>query len=387
MSTASWVRLAAPTFDAQDRARIHEVLDSGQLIQGRYVAAFEALVANWLGDGIHVLACSSGTAALHLALLGLQLSPGSGVLVPAFTWPSTAFVIVQAGLVPVFVDIDPATFNIAPTAIPAALEAARARGVAVRAMLPVHLFGVPAEMSALLALAVAWDLRVVEDAACAIGTRCEGGAAGTLGDVGCFSLHPRKTITTGEGGLLTTRDAALAERLGRLRNHGMHRTPDGIVFLDPGLNYRMLELSGALGIGQMSQLDHILAVRRALAARYLQGLADHPHLQLPAGLFDPGHSYQSFTVWLRDAAMRPLVIERLRAHQIETTIGTYCVTDQPVWANNPAVDPAAFPHARAAARSLWTLPLHGAMTPSDVDRVLDVLWDPTLFVPELGGHR
>lgn len=360
------IRLAAPTFDAADRARIDEVLSSGMLVQGRFVEQFEALVADYLG--VEVIANSSGTAALHLALLALDLRPGDEVIVPAFTWPSTAHVIVHAGGRPVFVDIDPDTLNLDIAATADAITAS------TRALLPVHLFGVPAAMKPLLAMTRDANIAIIEDAACAIGTVCDTGElAGTIGTIGCFSLHPRKIITTGEGGLCTTRDPALAQRLRRLRNHGMTPTDDGLRFVDIGLNYRLTELGGALGVGQMGQLASILESRRRLGRHYLARLAQIDGIRVPAGMADAGNTFQSLVIDLGGSERRSAVMAALGQRQIPTTIGTHAVTDQPWYIEHLGVDPSAFPHAHAAWRGLMTLPLHQHMTADEVDHVCDAL--------------
>jgi perosamine synthetase len=367
------IRLCEPTFTQADRDRIENVLTSGQMIQGRYVAEFESLASDWLG--CEIIACSSGTAALHLAVLALGLQPGDEILVPAFTWPSTAHVIVQAGLVPVFVDVDPDNLCVTGDAM------RRAVGPRTRAILPVHLFGATAPMGDLLDLARDHQLYVIEDAACSIGSRVDTGEwSGTVGHIGCFSLHPRKTITTGEGGLLATRDAKLADRLRLLRNHGMERTDQGIIFTEPGLNYRLGEIGGALGVGQMQQLTEILQQRRALTEAYLELLADLP-VHVPFGIRNPNAAIQSFVIDLAplagDVATLPAwrqnIMASLRDAGVETTIGTYCVTDQPVYQHRALPSPQAFPGSRHLARALMTLPLHHRMRREDVHTVVSAL--------------
>lgn len=374
------IRLAAPTFDEADRARIDEVLRSGMLVQGRYVAEFEALVSQWMGIG--TLACSNGTAALHLALLALDLRAGDEVIVPAFTWPSTAHVIVQAGARPVFVDIDPETLNLDPDAMLAAITPQ------TRAILPVHLFGIPAPMTAVMQAAAPAGLAVIEDAACAIGTICDDGRlAGTIGTIGCFSLHPRKIITTGEGGLLTSRDPEILARLSRLRNHGMIATDGGIRFVDAGLNYRLTELGGALGIGQMGQLDFILQRRRALGRYYLEQLASLDAIRVPGGLGDAGNTFQSFVVDVDRPERRTTIMAKLAAAGIPTTIGTYSVTDQPIYRDLFGLRGEDFPSALHAARALMTLPLHQHMVESEVDQVVAALRNATTSMQTREGSQ
>lgn len=368
------IRLGHPQFSAADRERIDDILTTGMLVQGKYVAAFEEKVSTFLGTP--TLACSSGTAALHLALLACGIGPGDDVLVPAFTWPSTAHVIVQAGARPVFVDIEPDRLGMDPEL------ARKAVTPSTRAILPVHLFGIPCRIEPLLELAAEINAVVIEDAACALGTTLDGGQlAGTVGAVGCFSLHPRKIITTGEGGLTCTADAQLFARLHALRNHGMVRTDAGIEFVEAGLNYRLPEIGGALGVGQMEIVDDIVASRRTLAALYTELLQDLP-VRVPQGVRMPGAVPQSYVVDLHDAFVdhpeptqaRAAVMARLYAAGIESTIGTYAVTDQPVYTAPPfSVHSAAYPMAQRAAGTLLTLPLHPRLNPDDVQQVVRVL--------------
>jgi dTDP-4-amino-4,6-dideoxygalactose transaminase len=366
------IRLSQPQFTDADRVRIEDILTTGMLVQGRYVAEFEALVSAWLQTP--TVACANGTAALHLALLACGIGEGDEVLVPAFTWPSTAHVIVQTGARPVFVDIESERLGMDPE------QAVRRLTERTRAVLPVHLFGVACDYAPLEMMANAHGLKIIEDAACALGTRLDDGRlAGTAGDIGCFSLHPRKVITTGEGGLLSTSDAGLMARLHALRNHGMLRTPDGIQFVEAGLNYRLPELGGALGVGQMGMLDGIIERRRVLAARYMELLKGLP-VRVPAGMTLLSTVPQSFVVDLSPAAgpsypvheLRQAVMARMLRSGIETTIGTYSVVDQPVYAAQ-GVRGADYPVAWQAARALLTLPLHPLLTDSDIEVVVRVL--------------
>ena len=361
MTEPALIRLASPDFGDDDLARVREVLSSGWLVQGPFVKAFESGMSELLGQ--EAIACSSGTAALHLALLALGVGPGDEVLVPAFTWPATAATVVQVGARPVFVDVDLDDLAMIPTAAVAAVTRA------TRAMLPVHLFGIPAQMSALTTIANAHQLHVIEDAACALGTATALGQAGTVGDVGCYSFHPRKNITTGEGGVVTARDPAVLTRLRAFLNHGIEVGEDGPAFEHAGLNYRLSDVAGALGVGQLEKFATILAARRRLGRRYLAGLAD-TQVRVPAGLADPGNTFQSLVVELPSEIARDGLLTHLRAAQIQCTIGTYAVTSQPYYQREWDVDPAAFPNADRLMRRLVTLPLHHRMSAADVDRVV-----------------
>jgi dTDP-4-amino-4,6-dideoxygalactose transaminase len=255
------IPVARPEIGQGEIQAVAEVLESGQLVQGARVMEFEAKVAAYLGTK-HAVAVSSGTAALHLALLGLGIGPGDEVLVPDFTFPACANAVELTGAAPVLIDIDLATFNLDVASIRSALTPR------TKALMPIHMFGQPADMDPVLAIAREKGLLVVEDAACALGSEYRGRRCGGLADVGCISFHPRKVITTGEGGMLATNNLALAERLRVLRNHGQVLSEGRIRFEQVGFNYRMTEFQGALGVVQMDRLESFIERRIALASLY-----------------------------------------------------------------------------------------------------------------------
>jgi dTDP-4-amino-4,6-dideoxygalactose transaminase len=244
------IRLSTPVVEDDDLDAVRQVLETGYLVQGRNVEEFEAAVASVVGTQ-HAVAVSSGTAALHVALLALGVGPGDRVATTAYSWIATANVIELCGAEPVFVDIDKATFNMDPAEL--------ARVGDVKAVLPVHAFGLMADMEAI----GSYGLPVVEDAACALGATWAGRPAGSWGRAGCFSFHPRKAVTTGEGGMVVTDDGSVAAVARELRNHGQ---ADG-QFVRPGFNYRMTDFQGALGVTQMAKLERVVTARRAAAAR------------------------------------------------------------------------------------------------------------------------
>jgi perosamine synthetase len=359
------IRLCEPTFDDADRARVLDVLATGQLVQGAYVARLEAALARHLAQPVAV--CGSGTAALALALRAVGVGPGTDVVVPGFTWPSVANVVLSLGATLRVVDIDAASLNFDPDTMLGAV------GPATRAVVPIHQFGIPAQVAPLVHALRGTDVRVVEDAACALGTVCEGSAwAGTIGDIGCFSFHPRKIVTTGEGGAVTTADAALDQRLRVLRNHGQDPTRGLERFVDVGLNDRMPEVSAALGIGQVDALSATLAARRELGAAYIDSLDGLRSLRVPAGVRAPGNNFQSFVVELADPARRDAWMAALADAGVQTTIGTYALAAQPTF-QAVGVAPHTTPNAMRAMASLVTLPLHGGMTTADVARVVDTI--------------
>ncbi len=264
------IRLTRPSIEADDLQAVHDAVASGHLVQGPRVAEFERAVADLVGAR-HAVAVTNCTAALQMALLALDVKAGDVVVVGAYSWPTTANVVELCGAQPVFVDVDPATFNLDPEALDATLtRLRRSRELArrVKAIIPIHTFGQIADMPRILEVAARHGVPVIEDAACALGASLDGRQAGAWGVMGCFSFHPRKAVTTGEGGAITTDDDRLAAYLRALRNHGQDfeaGTPDQFVM--PGFNNRMTEFQGALGVTQMSKVARIVAARRAHAAR------------------------------------------------------------------------------------------------------------------------
>jgi len=360
------IRLTVPSIEADDLQAVGEVLASGMLVQGPRVATFESAVAEHLGVE-HVVAVSSGTAALHLSLLAAGVGPGDIVVTTAYSWPATANVIELCGAMPVFVDIDPATFNLSPAALEAELsrllaDADRRR---VKAILPIHAFGQMADMPAIMALAARHGLAVVEDAACALGATWQGRQAGTWGLTGCFSLHPRKAVTTGEGGLVCTADAAIARRIRALRNHGLDPQTPG-EFVEPGFNYRMTEFQAALGSTQLAKLGRIVAARRAAAARYDELLAGGP-VRPPAVAAEAGAVYQTYVALLPAQATtrRDELIARLKRRGVETNIGTIHVPMTAYYRKTYGHRRGEFPVTDEVFEQSLSLPLYESIRPDD----------------------
>jgi len=355
------IRLAWPEIGDEEVQAVAAVLRSHFLVGGPAVQEFEGRVATAVGTR-HAVAVSSGTAALHLALLALDVGPGDEVVVPGFSHPATANVVERVGARPVLVDIDLRTYNVDPAAMMAAV------GPRTKALMPVHLFGQPAEMEPLLAAAADRGIRVVEDAACALGATYRGRPCGSLADLGCFSFHPRKVITTGEGGMVTTNDDALAERVRRLRNHGQVLQGGRGRFLEAGLNYRLTDLQGAIGVTQMRRLTSILERRAALAQAYAAALPDCASVALP---FVPTHvlpAWQSYVVLIAEGIDRDAVQERLREEGVESTLGTYAIAAQPHYR-----DHSPLPRSLAAQQRTLALPLHTGMSADDVGTVAAAL--------------
>jgi perosamine synthetase len=346
------IRLARPDVGDAELAAVAEVIESGQLTMGPKVAELEAAVAGAVGTA-HAAVVSSGTAALHLALLALDIGPGDEVIVPAYTFPATANVVELSGARAVLADVDPDTFSVDPAAVAAAVTPR------TRAVLAVHLFGRPVEWEA-LQTAVPQEIALVEDAAGALGARYRDTPCGALGVAGCLSFHPRKIVTTGEGGAVTTDEAALDAAVRRLRHHGWAALGDMPV---PGFNYRLPDLLCAIGIPQVGRLEQLLRARERVAGWYTERLESL--VPTPAAAEGDRHGWQAYVVQLE---RRDQALEGLRAQAIEAQIGT--------WALHRLVPYAAqgpFPGADRAFERALALPFASTTTEEEVDRVVAFL--------------
>jgi perosamine synthetase len=314
------IQLSRPCFDDGELEAVGRVLESGWVIQGPEVEAFEARIAA-LHEARHCIAVSSGTAALHVSYLALGVGPGDAVFIPSFAWPSAANMAKLVGAEPLFVDVLPGTYNIDPEDLARQIEKCFSKGISKPgAIVPVHEFGLPADMDRVLAVASRYSLPVIEDAACALGAIYQGKPIGTSGRLGIFSFHPRKSITTGEGGAIVTNDDELADRCRLWRNHGQRMVAGQRDFILPGLNYRMTEMQAAIGQVQLTKFPALLEKRRALVREYFKLLSGCPAIGLPFDQAD--HTWQTFMVVLEERLTRHSVIERLGAQGIECGAGS-----------------------------------------------------------------
>jgi dTDP-4-amino-4,6-dideoxygalactose transaminase len=350
------IRLARPDVGEAELAAVAEVLASGALTMGPRVGELECALAGAVGTA-DAVAVSSGTAALHLAVLALGIGSGDEVIVPAYTFPATASAVELTGARVVLVDVDPRTFLLRPEQVAAAVTER------TRAVIAVHLFGRPVAWEE-LQTALPQRVALLEDAAGALGARYRGTPCGALGVAACFSFHPRKIVTTGEGGAVTTDDAELAAAVRRLRHHGLAHDRSGAVDIPaPGFNYRLADVLCALGIPQLERLEQLLAARARVAGWYEERLG---HLvETPTAAAGDRHGWQAYVVGLdrRDEALAAL-----RAQGIEVQIGTYAVHRLSAFAGR-----GAFPGADAAAARALALPLSTTTTEDEVERVAAAL--------------
>ena len=371
------IQISLPSIGIEEWEALKDPIMSGWLTSGPKVNEFETEFAK-RHKVKHAIAVTSATTALHLALVALNVGPGDEVIVPAFTWVSTANAVLYQRANVVFCDIDPNTFNIDPK------ELSKKITSKTKAIMVVHLFGLCANMDEIKA--VTKDIPIIEDGACAAGAAYKGVPAGGLGDLGCFSFHPRKSITTGEGGMVTTNDDTLAEKLKVLRNHGAsiseeqrHKGPKPYILPDfnvLGYNYRMTDLQGALGIVQLKKLDVFINQREKWAQYYQKELSKISWLKVPKISSDFKHGWQSF-VLLIDEINAPFsrnkIMEILQEKGISTRPGTHAAHMLKFYSDLYNIKPEDFPGAQKANDFSISIPIHNRMNKYDFVYIITIL--------------
>lgn len=380
-----YINIAEPSLGEEEWQALKEPLDTGWLTQGPKVKEFEEKFAR-KHKVQYAAAVTSCTTALHLALKAIGVKPGDNVIVPSFTWIATANAVEYCGAVPIFCDNDIITYNIDVDKLEKLLETLYREGKTVQALLPVHLFGLTADMDRITVLAKKYGFYIVEDAACAAGALYHGRPAGSLGDVGCFSFHPRKIITTGEGGMCTTNNPEFAEKISRLRSHGAslseeqrhssdspYLMPD---FNDLGYNYRMSDLQGAVGSIQIGRLDGFINERRQWAHFYDVELEALNWLITPTEPDGCRHSYQAYVCRINSQKIsltRNQIMQKMHEAGIGTRAGTHAVHELGYYKNKYRLKTEDYPVAAELYANTVSLPLHNRMNELDYKRVVDVL--------------
>lgn len=368
------IPISLPSMGQEEWEALKEPVFSGWITQGPKVNQFEKMFAE-RHQVKHAYAVSNCTTALHLALVALNIKPGDEVIVPAFTWVSTANAVMYCGATPVFADIDPVTFNLDLNDLKKRITSK------TKAIIPVHLFGLCADIDSIRKIAP--SIPLIEDGACAAGSGLNGKPAGSLGDIGCFSFHPRKSITTGEGGMLTTNNDALAEKLNMLRNHGAsiseeqrHHGPKPYILPEfdvVGYNYRMTDLQGAMGVVQLKKLDQFIDERQKWADYYTESFQDVAWLRTPVVAAGFKHGWQSYVLFIdetKSPRKRNDIMEYLQQQGISTRPGTHAVHMLGFYAKNFNIKPSDFPGAFAANEYSMSIPLHNRMSAEDYEYIV-----------------
>ncbi len=361
----SKIPLAKPYFDLEELEEIKKVLDSGWVSQGPKVKEFEEKIASYLGVK-YAIAVTNCTAALHLALLSSGIKKGDEVLVADFTFPATGHSVLYCGARPVFIDVKLDTYNIDTELIEEKITDK------TKAIIPVHTFGQPAEMDKIIKISKDHNLKVIEDAACALGAKYNDKNAGAIGDIGCFSFHARKGITTGEGGMAVTNDKNLAEKMRHLSVFGMtsawvrEKSDEFVVpsFTEAGYNYKMSDITAAVGVSQIRKLEKIIERKKELAKYWNEKLNEIDYIEPPYVDNNVKHVYQSYVSLVDKCINRNKIIELLMKKDIQTQIGTYASHIQPVYNSTDKCSNSFEIFERSLA-----LPMYFKLREEDIDMV------------------
>lgn len=367
------IPLTKPEFDDEEERLVCEAIRSGWVTQGPMVADFERQVAEYV-QARAAVAVTSATAGLFLSMKALGIGPGDEVIVPSLSFIATANGIVQAGATPVFVDVDPETLNIDSGLVEQAITPR------TRAIVPVDQLGMPAEMEPLRTLADQHGLKLVQDGACALGARYNGQPVGKLANMVCYSFHPRKVIVTGEGGMITTEDEELADRMKRMRHQGMsvsdlerHRASKAIVETYPeiGYNFRMSDLQAAMGLAQMKKLPSLLTKRRRLAERYHSAFGERDDIEIPMESSRRRFNYQSYIVRLRGAkrSERDVILEEMHRRGVQARRGLMAIHLEPCYAG-ARLGGTGLPWTEAVANTSVNLPIYPSLREREQEYVI-----------------
>ena len=371
------IPITKPYFDNDEINILKECLDSGWVTQGPLTEKFENLFKEEHSCQ-YAVSASSCTAALHIALLALGINAGDEVIVPAFTWITSASCVEYVGADVKFVDVEKETMNIDPAKIEEAITPK------TKAIIAVHLFGCPAKMDEIMEIAKKHHLYVVEDCACAIGTTYKGKKVGTIGDIGCFSFHPRKAITTGEGGMCSTNDEALYYKMIQYKNHGASLTRKGADYGNPyyfgvydevGYNLRLSDIQAAVGIAQFKKLHMLLEDRKRCVDYYIEKLTGNSNIILPILPQEFGHTYQSFVILLKtgDRALRNQIMTEMQKQEIQSRPGTIAITRTEFNRKKYGLSNWDYPVAEFCEDASLTLPIYPFMKNEELDKVIDIV--------------
>jgi len=375
------IPLSKPEIGAREIELVTAVLRSGRLSLGPRLEEFEEKFAAYAGTR-YAVAVNSGTSALHLCVKALGIGAGDEALTTSFSFVASTNCLLYEGARPSFADIDAATLNLDPDRIREAIGrdyvfrggrlTNRASGRVLKAILPVHVFGLPCDMGPIMELAQALHLRVIEDSCEALGATYRGKRVGTFGDAGVFAFYPNKQMTTGEGGMIVTNDARLAEVCRSLRNQGRDESAAWLQHVQLGYNYRLSELHCALGLAQLERIEELLAARRRVASRYARGLAGMPHIALPCERPGCARSWFVYVIRTLGAAakeLRATLMQGLRERGIASQAYFPAIHRQPYFRDIPSIPARALPHTESASETCLALPFFASMREEQVAEV------------------
>ncbi|MFB4164000.1 DegT/DnrJ/EryC1/StrS family aminotransferase [Alteribacillus sp. JSM 102045] len=357
------IQLSKPIVTDEEIEMVNKVLRSGMFVQSEHVQLFEKSLGEFMGVN-KVLAVSSGTAALHLSLQALGIKEGNAVFLPAFTFPATANVVELQRARPILVDVEEETYNIDPKKLEKSILDWKGPETP-KAIIIVHQFGAPCNMTKISSIAKKYGLFLIEDAACALGTKWQGKHAGTFGDVGCFSWHPRKSITTGEGGAVVVKDDNLNKQLLLLKNHGLDKSSEGNVNLIlPGFNYRLTEFQAALGNEQLKKFNYWIEKRKTLVEYYNEFFKNVSNIQLPKKI--SGHAWQTFMIVIKRQTSQSKLIAEMRKKNVEINIGSHALHMLDFYEKKYKYNINDFPVSKQLYRQGIALPLYPGLEKKDI---------------------
>lgn len=360
------IPLAKPYLEQTDIDAVSKVLQSGWLIQGPHVIRFEQALRE-RHKTTFGLTVSSGTAALHLLFLALGIQKNDLVFIPSFTWPSAANVAEQCNAEVMLVDVESDSYNLSPADLINKIERAKKSGKNLKAVVAVHQFGLPCDLNQISKICNEHNLLLIEDAACALGATYESKPVGNFGVASILSFHPRKAITTGEGGAILSNDEKIIERCRRLMNHGQQILPDKRDIVEPGLNYRLTDFQAALGLSQLERFDQILADRKRAVEKYAKLLSDNEMITFPA--MPKNHTYQTFMVLLNDAVDASTIIRELNESGIGCGPGAIATHLMSYYADKYKIKPDDLPVSKRLHQQGIALPLYYGITEDEIEIV------------------
>lgn len=362
MIKENFIPLASPDIQKKDIEAVVSVLESGMLIQGVHVQKLEDQFSNFIRTS-NAIAVSNGTATMHLVLKALGIGPGDEVIVPAFSYVATANVVELVGATPIFVDIEIDTFNINAKLVEEKITKN------TKAIIPVHEFGLACDIIEISKIANQYNLYIIEDAACALGAEQNNQKVGSFGIAGSFSLHPRKSITSGEGGIITLNNEDLCKKIKQLRNHGIEMIEGSMVFEEAGFNYRLTDIQASLASSQFDRIENTLSYKNELASVYFNEVKN-PKIKLPVVPIDRNHTWQTFHILLDHSLDQKEVIQFFKENHVGVNYGAQCIPAQNYYINKYQLDyKTLYPNAYRAYKKGIAVPLYEKLEKEHIQNI------------------